>query len=184
MTELAKEVSQRKATKSEKIVSTHKKHKERIKRLSEEEKEERLKMTGYVTNLLGYKTSDNNYTMKPPASLFQRLEGLRCGEYIPTGKDTGIEYPYDVIRFTFMAMAGNIRSALKSVDFKDESHKINYILVIIEKNINDIYASVLRNKKAKEKLDKMETDFNPEVADRFINTEKPKSAELFGDDMW
>lgn len=184
MTELAKEVSQRNATKSEKVVSTHKKHKERIKRLSEEEKEERLKMTGYVTNLLGYKTSDNNYTMKPPVSLFQRLEGLRCGEYIPTGKDTGIEYPYDVIRFTFMAMAGNIRSALKSVDFKDESHKINYILVIIEKNINDIYMAIERNKKAKEKTESKVITYNPEVVNRFSNTDKPKSAELFDEEMW
>lgn len=141
-------------------------------------------MTDYISDLLGYKTKTNNHSLIPPKLLFQRIEGLRRGVYIPKGETIGVEYPYDIIRFTFMAIAGDIKNALSYVKFKDEVHKINYILVMVERKINDIYLAVERNKKAKEKLEEMEIDFNPEVADRFVNTEKPKSAELFGDDMW
>lgn len=156
------------------------KAKPKEKKLSDKEVAERLEMTDYVVKLLGY-DKDN---IKAPKQLFMRIEGLRCGEYIPTGHKTGIEYPYPIIRYTFMAMAGAINTALKTVSFKNESHKINYILVIIEKNINDIYLAVEKNKKAKEKIQEKVVHIDEDVPNRYINMGQPDSRELFDDDIW
>lgn len=174
MTEQEKKKKMSQKIKAQKIAE-----KREANRLSEKEKQERLELTDYVVKLLGY---ENN--MKPPKQLFMRIEGLRCGEFIPTGHKTGVHYPYPIIRYTFMAMAGAINSALKSVEFKNESHKINYVLVIIEKNINDIYNAVKRNREAKEKLEKKEVYIDLDVPNRFIGTEKSKVSEMFDDDIW
>lgn len=149
-------------------------------KLSKEDIEKRLLMTDYVVELLGYK-KDN---IKPSKELFMRIEGLRHGLYIPKGQKTAVEYPYDIIRYTFMAMSGVIKEALRTVSFKNEMHKINYILVIIEKNINDIYMSVKRNEMAKKKTEEKKIHIDEDVPNRFVNSEQPKSQDLFDDDIW
>lgn len=150
------------------------------KKLSEEENKDRLELFDYVVELLGYKAKN----IKPPKQLFLRIEGLRKGEYIPNGKETGICYPYKIILYTFKLMKGQINNALKSVDFKNEGHKINYILIIIEKNINDILIAVEKNKIAKEKMERKVIIMDSTAKNRFQKTEELKSQELFDDDIW
>lgn len=153
---------------------------ERIKKLTPEENIERVAMTDYVVELLEYKAMG----IKAPDILFKRIEGLRHGVYIPKGQKTGICYPYPIIKYTFMAMAGAIKQALRTVEFKDDYHRINYILVIIEKNVNDIYMSVEKNKKAKQKTEEKVIHIDEDVPNRYINLGQPETKELFDEDIW
>ena len=64
-------------------------------------------------------------------------------------KDTA-NYSYETILNTFKYCQPQIEKALRTNQFKDEMHKFNYILKIVEKNINTVYVGMKNAEKAKE----------------------------------
>ena len=56
-------------------------------------------------------------------------------------------YPYEVILFTFKFKKRDILAAIQGKTFNDEKHKFNYIMVIVNNSINDIYKRYLRTLK-------------------------------------
>lgn len=94
----------------------------------------------YIISLLGY-TSEQ----KPPKSFITRLQDLRNGTIIQKGIGKIVKsksgYPYPVILETFVKMEAQIKYYLKNRHFRNESMKINYIMAIIESNINDVYVA-------------------------------------------
>jgi hypothetical protein len=95
--------------------------------------------------------------------MVMRLKGLREGKFYAnkTHKPMG-SYPYPTILLTFKLCKQQILNALTTKKFTNEQNKINYIMVIIENNINDmalrLKAKEKNEKVAKEQIDKVNID--------------------------
>lgn len=91
----------------------------------------------YIKELLNY-----DDTQKLPNSLVTRVQDLRNGTVIQKGIGRVIKskegYTYKTILNTFLAMSEKIKWALENKDFTSEQNKINYMMVIIDSNINDL----------------------------------------------
>lgn len=114
-----------------------------------------------------------------------RLRGLRDGKFISSKHNKSLgSYDYDMILLTFKMCKFDITSILKTKEFKDEQHKVNYIMYIIENKINDTVDMVNRKNKSEEKGIKVEVanPNNEEKAKYKKKTNKPKSSEL--DNLW
>lgn len=113
-----------------------------------------------------------NYTdKKMPKDMILRLIGLKDGKFF-ANNNVKIEakYDYKLILLTFKLMKGTILNYLNSVEFKDERHKINCIMKIIESEINNVKDRIESKKKSEEKL--LETDFSHQVHEQSNYTKK------------
>lgn len=116
------------------------------KKLTEKEKKDWENLYYYVKNLLGY---DENQALS--STMVLRLKGLLTNKFIENGNiESTANYSYEVILNTFKYSSVDIQKALRSNNFKDEMHKFNYILKIVEKNINTVYMKTKNIEKAKE----------------------------------
>ena len=92
-----------------------------------------------------------------PKYLVMRLKGLRDGKFIVNKKiKSKADYPYSIIMLTFKFCKSNILKAIETKNFKNEQMKINYIMVIIENNINDIVLRLKDKEKAENKIETVE----------------------------
>ena len=66
-------------------------------------------------------------------------------------------YRYDIILTTFKLYKSQIKQCIGRKDFKNEIGKINYIFVVIQNNINDVYLRIQKANKAKEKTENVNT---------------------------
>jgi len=106
-------------------------------------------------NILGYND------MNLPKYMVLRLQGLSKGQFMANKSIKPMaSYDYKTILFTFKACKQDIMSGLMSnqTKFTNEEHKFNYIMVIIEKNINDIVIRLKNAKNAKEKAETVNMD--------------------------
>lgn len=106
------------------------------------------------TNILSY---DHNQAL--PSSFVLRLKGLSEGKYMANKKvKNKANYSYEVILNTFKACKRKIDYAIKNKDFSNETQKFNYIMAIINNNINDIYLRMDSAKKQSDYINKIEID--------------------------
>lgn len=99
-----------------------------------------------------------NYSddMKLPKHMILRLQGLHTGNFCANKKLKPMaNYSFKVILYTFQLYKNQILNIFKTNDlkFKDENHKINYCMRIIEDNINDLVIKMKLAEKVKEKKD-------------------------------
>ena len=131
------------------------KQKELEKEIRDKENKEWDDLYQYVKKeILGYEECQN-------LSPFQIriLKQLRNGEYIVRNKQmVNKGYSYKVILFTFKFKKRDILAAIQGKTFNDEKHKFNYIMVIVNNSINDIYKRYLRT--LKDKKDTVDDDIN------------------------
>ena len=115
--------------------------------MTEEEKMAWERLYYYVkSNIMGY---DENQALS--STMVLRLKGLLTNKFIENGNiESTANYSYETILNTFKFSSLDIQKALRSNNFKDESHKFNYILKIVEKNINTVYVKMKNMEKAKE----------------------------------
>lgn len=92
----------------------------------------------------------------------ERLLGLRVGRYKPNASNTRTlktGYSFATILYTLKYSKRAIDKALKTVNFKDDKHRVDYLMKIVQNNINFIQTRMNRlaqeNKRA-EKLKKEE----------------------------
>lgn len=94
----------------------------------------------YIKELLNY-----NETQKLPNSLVTRVQDLRNGTIMQRGVGRIVKskdgYTYQTILNTFLTLSEKIRWAFDNKDFTNESSKINYMMAIIDSNINDLVVS-------------------------------------------
>ena len=94
----------------------------------------------YIKELLNY--SENQ---KLPNSLVTRIQDLRNGTIIQRGVGRIVKskngYTYQTILNTFLTLSEKIRWAFNNKDFANETSKINYMMAIIDSNINDLVVS-------------------------------------------
>ena len=105
------------------------------KKMSEKEKIAWESLYYYVKNLLGY---DENQALS--STMVLRLKGLLTNKFIENGNIASTaNYSYEVILNTFKFCSVDIQKAFRTNTFKDEMHRFNFALKIVEKNINTVY---------------------------------------------
>ena len=116
------------------------------KKMSEKDKQDWESLYFYVKGLLGY---DENQALS--STMVLRLKGLLTNKFIENSNiESTSNYSYETILNTFKYCSVDIQKALRTNNFKDEQHKFNYILKIVEKNINTVYMKMKNSQKAKE----------------------------------
>ena len=128
-------------------------------------------------NIMGY---DENQALSTQMVL--RLKGLLVNKFIENNsiKDTA-NYSYETILNTFKFCSPTIHNALRTNSFKDEMHKFNFILKIVERNINDIYIRMKNIEKAKEEAKNTSVEIITYVGAEYKPKEKKK--DKFSD-LW
>lgn len=111
-------------------------------------------------------------SMKLSSYMVLRLQGLRNGTYSANRNSKVFlstdGYPYKTILLTFKTKKPDIVKSLKTVNFKDEQHKTNYMITIISNNINDVCLRIKEKEKSKERLNNIEISL-PKSKDEYLN---------------
>jgi hypothetical protein len=115
--------------------------------MTEKEKQDWENLYNYVKkNIMGY---DDNQALS--SAMVLRLKGLLTNKFMENNNiQSTANYSYETILNTFKFCSTDIQKALRINSFKDETHKFNYVLKIVEKNINDVYVRMRNVEKAKE----------------------------------
>lgn len=85
-----------------------------------------------------------------------RILGTRTGSYYPNGTNVrGLKrgYSFEVILTAMKFSSVQIRHAFDTMQFKDQKHKIDYMMKIVTNNINFVNSKVENKKRAESKLD-------------------------------
>lgn len=141
------------------------------KKMTKEELQSWENLYYYVKdNLMGY---DSNQALS--STMVLRLKGLLTNKFMENKKtkDTA-NYSYETILNTFKFCSPELQRALRNNNFRDEQHKFNYILKIVEQNINNVYLRMKRAEKAKEELESVDTS----QTTNYVNTFKKKERKI------
>ena len=86
-----------------------------------------------------------------PRYMICRLKGLQEGNYATNRNlPRNAKYPYRVILNTFKLCKRNIKYAMRNKSFKNERAMFNYIMAIVESNLNDVYKKMRDMERVKE----------------------------------
>ena len=97
--------------------------------------------------------------MKITTKMALRVKGLASGQFIANKKHTPqANYDYKTILLTLKLCKGTILSAMHGKNFGNEMQKFNYIMAIVEGEINDVCLRLKRVEKSKEKVETMQLD--------------------------
>lgn len=99
--------------------------------------------------------------MKFPQYLALKLQGIKRGEHIANNNHTAnANYDDYTILCTFKLCKKKIVTYLHDNEkkIKDENHKINLIIKMIEPEINDVYLRIQRAEKTKSKVEQQPFD--------------------------
>lgn len=131
-------------------------------------------------NVMGY---DEKQSLSKTMAL--RLKGLLTNKFIENYsiEDTA-NYSYEVILNTFKYCYSDIQKGLKNNNFKDEMHRFNYVIKIVEPKINDVYMRMKNNKKAEEKVETFDMSHTENYTAVFKPKESTVSKTNKFDDLW
>ena len=124
-------------------------------------------------------------TMKLSKYMVLRLQGMVKGQFIGNNKhQKQAEYDYRTILITFKMCSPQILQWFESnkTAFKDETHKFNFAMSIIDKEINNVVIRLKNAKKSEEKTVKIELDNQSHEGAMY----KTKSKEINNDlkELW
>ena len=152
--------------------------KEVKEKMTEQEKKDWNELYQYVKlEILGY-----DKDIKIPNYLALRLKGLKNGKFMCNNKTNNFaNYTFEELLLTFKIHRITILNAIKNTTkFKDENHRINYMMAIIENKINDV---ALRNREIKFEIEKskgIEINLNDNKANYIHKTKNVKNSRLKG----
>jgi hypothetical protein len=148
------------------------------KKMTEEEKEAWDALYTYVKkNIMGY---DDNQALS--SAMVLRLKGLLTNKFMENKNiEASANYSYETVLNAFKYSSLDIQRALRTNNFKDESHKFNYILKIAEKNINTVYVKMRNAEKAKEEAKNTTIEAPTHTGAEFKPREKKKDKFT---DLW
>ncbi len=136
---------------------------------SESVNKEWVELCEYVKKEI-LKYDDN---MKFPTYLALKLQGLKKGQHI-ANNNIKTEACYDdyTLLCTFKLCKNRILDYLEKneIKIKDEKHRINLIVKIVEPEINDVYIRLKQAKKREEKI--ADTSFENQYSKGAIYTKK------------
>lgn len=147
--------------------------------MTHEEKEQWHELYEYVrTEILKYPN-----TKALSKTLVLRLKGLKDGKFMANKHTKSFgTYGYDVILLTFKICKFDIIAGLTGKEFKNETHKVNYIMAIVESRINDTVDMINRKKVSEEKGKIVVINVDSEKAEYKKKTKEIKSNKL--DNLW
>lgn len=152
--------------------------KEPKKKMTEQELKDWDDLYMYVKEILGY---DQNQSL--PNFLVMRLKGLLVSKFHENNSQKDMSnYSYKTILMTFKACSPAIKKGLTSNSFKDEQHKINYVLKIVEPKINDIYLRMKSVEKTAETVQTVEVQTSNSGASYVKKTRENHNKRL--DSLW
>lgn len=148
------------------------------KKMTEEERMAWDELYTYVRkNIMGY---DDNQALS--SAMVLRLKGLLTNKFMENNNiQSTANYSYETILNTFKYSSLDIQRALRTNNFKDEKHKFNYILKIVEQNINTVYARMKNAEKAKEEAKNVTVEIPIYTGAEFKPREKKKDKFT---DLW
>lgn len=150
------------------------------KKMTAQEKADWELLYYYVKNeILSY---DENQSL--PSNMVLRLKGLLTNKFMENNniKSTA-NYSYQTILNTFKFCSPEIRKALKTKSWTSEQHKFNYILKIVENNINNVYLRMLNIEKAKEEARNTTVDTANHAGAEYQKKTKDVTNKLLND-LW
>lgn len=146
-------------------------------KMSEKDKQDWESLYFYVKNLLGY---DENQSLS--STMVLRLKGLLTNKFIENNNiQSTANYSYETILNTFKFCSPQIKNALRTNNWSNEQHKFNYILKIVESNINTVYVRMKNAEKAKEEAKNTTIEAPTHTGAEFKPREKKK--DKFAD-LW
>lgn len=149
------------------------------KKMTEKEKQDWEALYFYVKNLLGY---DENQALSNTMVL--RLKGLLTNKFIENNNiQDGANYSYEVILNTFKFCSPTINKSLRTNSWTNEMHRFNYILKIVESNINNVYLRMKNAKKAKEEAKNSTIDTANHIGAEYQRKTKEVNNKLLSD-LW
>jgi hypothetical protein len=119
-----------------------------------------------------------------PKYMILRLKGLSEGKFMANNYVKPMaKYDYKQILYTFKINKMKLKEIVKSSNFKNEQHKFNTIMLIVEKDINDVVNRLKQIAKSEEKIEKIDlTNATHEGADYKNKTNKKLNNEL--EELW
>jgi hypothetical protein len=136
-----------------------------------------LNLCEYVhTQIMGY-----DETMKLSKYMILRLQGLSKGIFIANNHiEEQAKYDYKTILITFKFCKLNILQGFESNkgNFKDDSHKFNYALSIVDKEINNIVRRLNDVKKSEEKTINIDLENQVHETAKYKKQNKKVSEDL------
>lgn len=120
------------------------------KHLSQEDKLYWEQLYEYVRhNVLEY---DDNQSLS--RSMVLRLKGLLSNKFMENNNIANTSnYSYQTVLNTFKFCMSDIQRGLRSNSFTNENHKFNYVLKIVESNLNTVYLKMKNAEKSKQKTE-------------------------------
>ena len=147
------------------------------KKMTEKEKKDWENLYFYVKKMLGY---DENQALS--STMVLRLKGLLTNKFIENGNiQDGANYSYEVILNTFKFCSPTINKALKTNSWSNEMHRFNYILKIVESNINNVYLRMKNVQKTKEEAENTTIDTANHVGADYQRKTKEVNNKLLND---
>lgn len=148
--------------------------------MSKKEIEDWDELYKYVKfKVLGY---DKNQNLSKNAVL--RLKGMLNGKLIERKSiKNKANYSYEVVLNAFKYSMPDIRRALNNVSFVDENHKFNYIMRIVESNLNTVYMQMKRAEKVKKEVIKEASTVDNHKAVEYKPVKKTVKKDKFSD-LW
>lgn len=149
------------------------------KHMSEKDKELWKELYEYVrTNIMGY---DKNQSLS--TAMVLRLKGLLYNKFMENLniEDTA-NYSYQVVLNTFKFCIPEIQRGLRSNSFRDENHKFNYVIKIVESNLNTVYVRMKNAKKQEEEVKNYDTSDIVNYVNKFKSKETNINKKY--DDLW
>lgn len=119
-------------------------------------------------------------TQSLPKYMILRLKGLSEGKFMANNYVRPMaHYDYKQILYTFKINKMKLKEIVKSSKFKDEQHKFNTIMIIIEKDINDVVNRLKQIAKSEEKIEKIDlknathegAEYKNKTSDKKLNNE-------------
>lgn len=121
-------------------------------KITDKEKQDFDKLYQYVKKILGY-----GEDMTLSKFMIMRLKGMSSGKFYANNKTASkAAYDYHTIYLTFVYCKDKIQQALRTKQFTNEQNKFNYIMAIVDNNINDVAIKLKNIKKNEEKMQKIE----------------------------
>ena len=149
------------------------------KHLTEQDKIDWDNLYQYVRhNVLGY---DDNQSLS--RNMVLRLKGLLNNKFMANNniEDTA-NYTYQLVLNTFKFCMPDIQRGLRSNSFRDENHKFNYVMKIVESNLNTVYLRMKNSEKNKEKTESMIMDTATHNGANYQSKTSKTSEKL--NDLW
>jgi predicted CDP-diglyceride synthetase/phosphatidate cytidylyltransferase len=122
-----------------------------------------------------------------PKYMILRLKGLSEGKFMANNYVKPMaKYEYKHILYAFKINKVKIKEIVNSSRFKNEQHKFNTIMLIIEKDINDVVNRLKQKVKSEEKIEKIDlknvTNEGAEYKNKSNKNDKKLNNEL--EELW